>query len=110
MKRKDWFCPECGKVMIKTSELYMSCWLEHTTLHRRWRMGNLPAATRVDYMRFTITDEEGFWKYVPHSHNSCLDRSPEPGHIVAKVERVYGLTRSYQAMTFERADPPRNKK
>jgi hypothetical protein len=106
MKRKDWECPICGEAMVKTSWPYMVCLNVHGKLHRAWDVNDLPLASRYDYKRFTIAEEDGYWEYCPHVHHGCMYRPPVKDTIVAKVP--HGRAGNYRkAMVFRSAEPPR---
>jgi hypothetical protein len=113
MKRKDWLCPACGEVMLNSScgrfMVCMRCW---APMCMAWGIKDLPLATRIDYKRFTIDGEPGYWKYVPWTHDGCLSRAPEPGYIVARVRTAkWAISHPmHRVATFKPTGPPREKK
>jgi hypothetical protein len=109
MKRKNWICSACADVMTKSSDGFMACLCSGSRLRPLWSVIDLPLARRYDYRRFQIHWQAGcdgsFWEYVPHTHAGCMDRAPEPDHVVAKtICNRYG---GVKAMTFRPCSPPR---
>jgi hypothetical protein len=112
MKREHWKCPGCGTAMEDNRNGYMLCPKGHAKLRPLWGVNDLQLAKRVDYKRFiiggvvSINNIIQYWEYVPHAHEGCLSRAPEPGTIVAKVACGRGLMYR-RAMTFR---PSKQKK
>ena len=111
MKHVDWTCgnPCCRLTMTKTSDSHMGCHCQASRLRKLWNVNDLSIARRVDYKRFAIRGEKGYWEYVPHKHVGCLGRAPDHGMVVAKVACGFGLMYR-RAMTFRPCKPPKGTK
>jgi hypothetical protein len=103
MKASDWICNTCGSTLIKTSPNFLSCPGWDSRLQPSFAVDDLPSARRVDYKRFVVYGEEGYMEYIPHTHESSLDKCPETGVVVAKVR----TKRGWKARSFQRSTRPR---
>jgi hypothetical protein len=108
MKRKDWLCKTCGMVMERNGR-YLCCPFNmgHGKLIPAWGISDLPLAIKIDYKRYQIHGEEGFWEYVPHAHKDAMKIAPDPRVIIAKVTLQRVITDHRAARSFRRAKPPR---
>jgi len=86
MKRKDWECPTCKAIMLKTSELWMCCPFLNYKLFPVFTTKHLPTAIPISKRRFVIKGEGGIWEYVIGAHHRALDEAPQPGEVVARIK------------------------
>ena len=110
MRRKDWRCKKCGAIMVR-GDRYLYCMgdVKHGKLVPAWGIKDLPFAIKIDYKRYKICGEPGYWEYVSHAHKNAMNVAPEPGHIVAKVPLRWGRNRWDAARSFRKSKPPRRK-